>query len=132
QKPASNTESLAGLASSQRPGLVEEPCADGLLLELGSLLGAFGGVARGVGMGADAGKLALVHDEILGADRFAGEIFLKDLAGTGGVARLRRQRAARNMRRHAVVRHGAPRMVLRCRLRGPDDARLDRGPSPLH
>ena len=50
------------------------------------------------------------------------EIALEDLAGAGGVARLRRQRAAGDMRRHAVMGHGAPWMILGRRLREPDVA----------
>jgi hypothetical protein len=43
----------------------------------------------------------------------------ENLARAGGVARLRRQRGAGNVRRHAVMRHGPPRMVFRRRLRKP-------------
>ena len=55
-----------------------------------------------------------------------GEIAFEDLARAGGVARLRRQRGAGDVRRHAVMRHGAPGMVLRRRLREPDVAGIAR------
>src|SRR5215468_10609767 len=77
-------------------------------------------------MGTRAGELPLIYYEILGADRLARKLALENLARTSGVACLCRQRAARDMWRHAVVRHGAPRMILRRRLREPDVARIAR------
>src|SRR5580700_9355029 len=75
-------------------------------------------------MSTGSSQLALVHNEIFGADRFAPEIGFQDLARASSVARLRRQRAARDVRRHAMVRHGAPRMVLCWRLRKPNVTRI--------
>src|SRR5262249_33412811 len=89
------------------------------LLVLRCFLRPFGGVASRIGMRARAGELALVNDEILGPDRLLGEIAFEDLARAGGIARLRRQRAARDMRGHAVMRHSAPGMIARRRLREP-------------
>src|SRR5262249_14388035 len=95
------------------------PLGFGCCLVLRCFLRPFGGVAGRIRMRARAGELALVNDEILGADRLLGEIALEDLASAGGIARLRRQRAARDMRGHAVMRHGAPGMIARRRLREP-------------
>src|SRR6185312_5116780 len=77
-------------------------------------------------MGADAGELAFVDDQVLGANRLLGEIALEDLARARGVAGLCRERASRDMRGHAVMRHGAPGMVLWRRLREPDVAGIAR------
>src|SRR5665809_18526 len=88
--------------------------------------GKLAGVPPGIGMSADAGELTLVHHQIFGADGLIGEIALENLARAGGIACLSRERATRNMRRHAVMRHGAPGVVLRCRLREPHVARITR------
>ena len=45
-------------------------------------------------MSAGAGKLTLVDDEVFVADRAFLEPAFEDLARAGGIARLRRQRAA--------------------------------------
>jgi len=63
-------------------------------LVLRCFLRPFGGVAGRIGMRACAGEFALFNDEVLGADRLLGEIPFEDLARAGGIARLRRQRAA--------------------------------------
>src|SRR6476469_8543859 len=98
--------------------LLQAPLSRGLLV-LRRLLGALGGVARRVGVSAGTGELALVDDQIFGADRLLGEIALQNLARAGRVPGLRRQRAPRDMRGHAVMGHGAPEMLPRRRLREP-------------
>src|SRR5262245_66590389 len=50
----------------------------------------------------------------------------EDLARASGIAGLGGERTARDMRGHTVMRHGAPRMVLRRRLRKPDVAGISR------
>src|SRR5262249_51383286 len=60
------------------------------------------------------------------ADRLASEIAFEDLAHASGVARLRGERRAGDMRRHAVVWHRPPRMVFRSWLRKPNVARVAR------
>ncbi len=45
---------------------------------------------------------------------------LQDLADPRRVASLGREGRARHVRRHAVMRHGPPRVVRRCRLGEPD------------
>src|ERR1700691_2048303 len=87
------------------------------VLELRGRFRAPGRIAGGVGVGARAGELAAVDDEIFLPDRSALEPAFENLARARRVARLRRERGAGNVGRHAVVRHGAPRMVLRRRLR---------------
>src|SRR4029077_12549680 len=77
-------------------------------------------------MGTRAGELALIYDEIFGADWLTREVALENLARASCVACLRRQRAARDMRRHAVVRHGTPGMILGRGLWEPDVARIAR------
>src|SRR5437773_836372 len=72
-----------------------------VLLEFRRLLGAAGGVAGAVGMGPGSGELAAVDDQVFLADRPLLEPAFDNLAGAGGVARLRRQRRAGAMRRHA-------------------------------
>src|SRR5664279_5674366 len=73
-------------------------------------------------MGAGAGELAAIDDQVLLADRALVEPAFEDLARTGGVARLRRQRGAGYVRRHAVVGHCPPGMVLWRWLGEPDVA----------
>ena len=43
------------------------------------------GIALGVGVSTGSSQLALVHDEIFGADQFAREIGFQDLARASGV-----------------------------------------------
>src|SRR5271157_5767802 len=66
-----------------------------------------------------AGELAAIDDEIFVADRPPFEEALKDFPCSGGVSSLRRQRCPGNMRRHAVMRHGPPGMILGRGLREP-------------
>ena len=61
-----------------------------------------------------------MHNQILVADGLAGEIALENFARAGCIAGLRRERRARDVRGHPVMRHRPPRMVLRRRLREPD------------
>src|SRR5215210_965253 len=77
--------------------------------EPGRFVGAAGGVAGAVGVGAGSGELAAVDDQVLLADRAAVEPALEDLAHPGGVAGLRREARARGVGRHPVVRHRPPR-----------------------
>src|SRR5580692_13224406 len=92
---------------------------------------AAGRVALAVGVGAGAGQGAALDDQVLVADRPGLEEALEDLAGAGGVAGLGRERGAGDVRGHAVVGHGPPRVVGRCRLREPDVARVARQLSRL-
>src|SRR5262245_9839532 len=87
---------------------------------------ALGCIASRVRMRAGARELALVDDQVLRADRLLSEVALEDLARARRVARLRRKRAARDMRGHAVMGHRAPRMIFGRRLREPDVARVTR------
>src|SRR5450759_1170278 len=75
--------------------------------------------ARGVRVGTGAGQRTALHDEVLLADRTVSEVALQDLPGTRRVAGLGGQGRAGDVWRHAVVWHGAPRVVGRGRLRGP-------------
>src|SRR4029079_6577007 len=84
----------------------------------------FGRGAGRVGFGAGAGELAFVHDQVLGADRLLGEVALENFARAGGVACLRGERTSRDMRCHAVMRHGAPRVLLGRGLGEPDVTRV--------
>src|ERR1700732_2215579 len=77
-------------------------------------------------MRAGARELAFVDDQILVADRSSLEIALEDFARASRVARLRGERCPGDMRRHPVMRHGAPRMIVRRRLREPYIARISR------
>src|SRR5271156_955878 len=70
------------------------------------------------------GKLATVDDEVLLANRLLREPVLEDFPGPSRVAGLGRERGPGNVRRHPVVRHRPPRMVLGRRLRIPDVARV--------
>src|SRR5208283_160759 len=94
------------------------------LLELCCFLGALRRVPGAIGVCAGARELALIDDQIFVADGPALEIALQDFARAGRVTRLRGERRAGDMRRHAMMRHAAPRMVLRCWLREPDIARI--------
>ena len=60
-------------------------------LEPCRFVGAARGVAGTVGVGAGAGQLACVDDQVLVADRSALEPALEDLARPGGVTGLGRQ-----------------------------------------
>src|SRR6202042_463044 len=73
-------------------------------------------------MRSGTGELSAVDDEIFIANWSPVEPTFKDLAGAAGVARLSREAGSGNVRRHAVMRHRAPGMILRCRLRIPDVA----------
>src|SRR5215468_3702175 len=75
-------------------------------------------------MSAGSSKLALVDDQIFGPNGLAREVAFENLARAGRIASLGRERAARNVRRHAMVRHGPPRMVLCWRLRKPNVTRI--------
>src|SRR5258707_14538400 len=73
-------------------------------------------------MRAGARQLAAVDDQILFADRTLFEPAFQNLARACGIASLRRKRRSRNMRRHAVMWHCAPRMVSWRGLGEPDVA----------
>src|SRR6476660_2424724 len=81
-------------------------------------------VPGAVGPGARSGERPGVHDQILVADRAVPEEALEDLAGPCGVAGLSGQARARDVRRHAVVGHRAPRVLGRGGLRKPHVARI--------
>src|SRR6266516_5767874 len=80
-------------------------------LEASRLLRAAGGIAWLIGMRSRPGEPAALHDQVLLADRPALKPALQDLTGARGVACLRRQRRARDVRSHAVMRHAAPRVI---------------------
>src|SRR5262245_25943651 len=101
----------------QGGGRGADPVPSRSLLVFCRFLRTLGGVAGGVRVGASARELALIDDQIFGADRLLGEIVLQNFAHARGVARLGRERAPRDMRGHAVMGHGAPGMVARRRLR---------------
>ena len=67
-------------------------------------------------------KRPCIYDEILLPNRLTLVEALKDLKRSCGVASLRRQGSAGNMRGHAVKGHRPPRMIGRGRLRIPDIA----------
>ena len=75
-------------------------------------------------MRAGTGEFSFVNDQVFVADRLAAQERFEDFTRPRRVARLRRQRCTGDMRCHAVVRHGAPGMILRGRLREPDVARI--------
>src|ERR1700687_3580518 len=77
-------------------------------------------------MGSHSSELALVDYKIFGTNGLTREIGFEDLARSCRVACLRRQRRAGDMRRHAVMGHGAPRMVFGWWLREPDVAGIAR------
>ena len=78
-----------------------------------------------------AGEATTRHDEVLVANRAAIEEALEDLPDSGRVASLRRQRRARNVRRHPVMRHRPPGVVVGRRLGEPDIAGVPREPAAL-
>src|ERR1700745_1788302 len=75
-------------------------------------------------MRARSREPALVDDEILVADWPALEIAFEDFACARRVACLGRERCARDMRRHPVMWHSAPRMIFWGWLREPDVSRI--------
>ena len=89
-------------------------------LELGRVFRSLGRVAGAIRMCARARQLAAVNDKIFVPNRSLLEPAFENLARAGGVTRLRRKRGPGNVRRHAVVGHRAPRVILRRRLREPD------------
>src|ERR1700686_3747628 len=95
-----------------------------LAFELGGVFRSLRRIAGAIGVRAHTREFAALHDQILVANRTVLEVALEDFPGSCCVARLRRQTGPRNMRRHAVMRHGAPRMILRRRLWGPDITRI--------
>src|SRR5262245_22347679 len=104
--------SVLAAKSTVGPSPKARPCHPRLrhLLELRGFVRSAGGIAGAVGMGADTGKLPALHNQILVPDRLAGEVALKDLAHTRGIARLRRERGTGDVRGHAVMRHRPPWM----------------------
>src|SRR6478609_291966 len=78
--------------------------------------------ALAVGMGARAGQLAAVGDQVLLADRLVREPALENLPRPGGIAGLSRETGTRGVRGHPVPRHRPPGVVLGRRLREPDVA----------
>src|SRR5688500_16317204 len=88
-------------------------------LELGRFLRTAGGVAVAIAVGSGASEAAAREDQKFVAERPASEKAFEDFAGAGGIARLRRQRRARDVRGHSVVGHRPPRMVARRRLWEP-------------
>ena len=98
--------------------------ATSAFLEADGFFRSAGCVACAVGMCADTGELSCADDKVFIADRVIVEPAFENLPHASCVARLRRQAGARNMRRHAMMRHRSPWMVDRCRLRKPDIARI--------
>ena len=92
------------------------------VLEFRGLLRSAGRIPSAVGMRARSGELAAVHDKIFIPDRALFEPAFENLPCARRVARLGRKGCPGNVRRHAVVRHRAPRVVSRRRLREPDVA----------
>jgi hypothetical protein len=80
------------------------------------------GVTSTVGMRPHPRQRSAVHDQVLIANGTTAEPALKDFAHPGGVARLGRETRPGDMRRHAMVRHRPPGVILRRRLREPDVA----------
>src|SRR6185436_20968370 len=87
--------------------------------EFGGFFRALGGIALAVAVRPNAGEMTALDDQIFVADRPSFEEAFEDLARARGIARLGRQRAARNVRSHSVMRHGSPHMVARRRLGEP-------------
>ena len=81
------------------------PLSLNLLVPRG-LLRTFRRIARAVGVRADTGKLSLVNDQVLVADRLVAQECFEDLPRSRCIARLRQQRCARDVWCHAVVRQG--------------------------
>ena len=100
-------------------------------LELRRLLGAAGGVARAVGVRAGARKAASLHDQVLLPDRPSVQPALEDFADSRGVPCLRGERRPGRVRRHGVVGHRPPWVVVGSGLREPDVAGVSRELSAL-
>lgn len=60
-------------------------------------------IAGGVGTGTGAGKLALIHDQVFGANGLTGEVAFQDLAHACRIACLGRERSAGDVGGHAVM-----------------------------
>src|SRR5262249_56204989 len=95
-----------------------------LTSEARRLLGAAGRIAGVVRVGSRPGERAPGNDQVLVANWPVLEPALEDLARPGRIAGLRGQRGAGDVRGHAVVRHRAPRVIGRSRLREPYVARV--------
>src|SRR5450830_2166450 len=89
-------------------------------LEAFCFFGTLGGVTRAVGVGADASQLAALDDQVLVANRPVLEITLESFPRASRITGLGRQAGAGDMRGHAVVGHGAPRVIFGGRWREPD------------
>jgi hypothetical protein len=87
---------------------------------------ARGRVARAIGMCPGPGQLAPIHNEVRLTDGTPLEPALQDFAYPRRVARLRGEAGAGRVRRHAVVRHRPPGMILGRWLREPDIPRVPR------
>src|SRR5882762_1100754 len=90
------------------------------LLEAGRLFRARRRIACAVRVRTHTGKTSAIDDQILLTNRLLGEPAFENFTRACGVTRLCRKRSARRVRRHALIRHGPPRMIARCRLREPD------------
>src|SRR5215472_5768974 len=91
-------------------------------LVAGCVLRSAGDVAWLIGVSARSGEPAALHDQVFVADRPVLKPAFEDLAGACGVACLRRQRRAGDVRGHAMVWHGPPGVILRRGLGEPDIA----------
>src|SRR5262249_42348593 len=91
-------------------------------LVAGCVLRSAGDVTWLIGVSARSGEPAALHDQVLIADRPVLKPAFEDLAGACGVACLRRQRRAGDVRGHAMVWHSPPRVILRRGLGEPDIA----------
>src|SRR5664280_1819092 len=87
--------------------------------ETDCLVGTAGRVARAIGMGSRAGQPAAIHDEVFFADWTPVKPAFQNLSSARCVPCLRRQRGTRHVWRHSLVRHSAPGMIARRRLREP-------------
>src|ERR1700685_1605515 len=88
-------------------------------LELLRFLGSLGRISGAVRVSAGSSELAAIHYEVLIANRTLLEPALQNFTRSCCIARLCRKRGAGGMRRHPMVRHRPPRMVLRRGLREP-------------
>src|SRR5258708_4385239 len=79
-----------------------------------------------VGVGTCSGKLSFLDNKILRLNGPFGKPAFQNFTDTRSVTCLRRKRRASHMRRHAVMGHCPPRMILRGWLRKPDIARIAR------
>src|ERR1700722_14831838 len=71
-------------------------------------------------MRSGAGKLAAIDDEVFVAQRPFLKPAFENLSSSRRIARLRGQRGSRGVRRHAVMWHCPPGVILRRGLRKPD------------